>query len=194
MNWALKVKQGKRKGMIILIQKSPFLIGRNVECQLRPASPYVSDRHCELLIEGDQLVVRDCNSTNGTFINSQRIQGRAELHEGDHLKASSLTFVVCLEELKSIEERHLEPESPKLHESVEEDSVEDILLNLDEEDPSPGPVAWRKTWDEDTNSVLDHAREKTAEKSKPGNKPGLGPADVANALLKGHGSLLKKRY
>jgi predicted component of type VI protein secretion system len=193
MKWALKVKQGKCKGMIIPVQKSPFLIGRNVECQLRPASPYISDRHCELLIEGDKLVVRDCNSTNGTFINSQRIQGQVELHKGDHLKFSSLTFVICLENLKPIEKQHFEPASPKLPQPVEEESVEDVLLNLDEEDPGPGPGAWRKIWYEDASSVLNHARERTPENTEQGSEPGLGPSDVANALLKGHGSLLKRR-
>jgi pSer/pThr/pTyr-binding forkhead associated (FHA) protein len=95
MKWALVVDRGQRKGMIIPIEKSPFLIGRNNECQLRPANPYVSGRHCELLIEDDKFVVRDCNSTNGTFINSQRIQGQVELHEGDHLDVGALAFVVC---------------------------------------------------------------------------------------------------
>jgi pSer/pThr/pTyr-binding forkhead associated (FHA) protein len=123
MKWALKVEQGKRKGMIIPVPKSPFLIGRNVECQLRPTNPYISERHCELLTEGDKLVIRDCNSTNGTFINSQLIQGQVELHESDQLKVGSLTFVVCLEDLKPMEEQHFEPAPPKLPEPVEEEAA-----------------------------------------------------------------------
>src|SRR5207244_6431236 len=82
MKWALMVDRGKRKLMMIPIQKSPFLIGRNDECQLRAANPYVSHRHCELLTDDDKIAVRDCNSTNGTFINSQRVEGQVELHEG----------------------------------------------------------------------------------------------------------------
>jgi hypothetical protein len=92
-----------------------------------------------------------------------------------------------------MEEGHFEPAPSKLSRPVEEETVEDILLKLDEEDPGPGPGAWRKTWDEDASSVFDHAREPTAEKAKPGNELGPGPSDVANALLKGHGSLLKRR-
>ncbi len=65
MRWTLMVNEGKHKGLIIPVRKSPFLIGRNNECQLRPANPYVSGRHCELLPEGDKFVVRDC-STTGT--------------------------------------------------------------------------------------------------------------------------------
>jgi pSer/pThr/pTyr-binding forkhead associated (FHA) protein len=77
MKWALMVDRGKRKGMMIPIQKSPFLIGRNDECQLRAANPYVSHRHCELLTEDDKIAVRDCKSTNGTFINSRRSRAKS---------------------------------------------------------------------------------------------------------------------
>jgi pSer/pThr/pTyr-binding forkhead associated (FHA) protein len=105
MKWALKVDRGKRKGMIIPIQKSPFLIGRNNECQLRADNPYVSHHHCELRFNGEKVIVRDCLSTNGTFINSQKIEGEVELHEGDELKIGSLAFVVCREERKPVEDR-----------------------------------------------------------------------------------------
>ena len=98
MKWALMVDRGKRKGMIIPVQKTPFLIGRNDECQLRAANPYVSHRRCELLTEDDKIAVRDCKSTNGTFINSQRVEGQVELHEGDRLKVGSLAFLVCHED------------------------------------------------------------------------------------------------
>src|SRR5262245_53110871 len=130
MKWALMVDRGKRKGMIIPIQKSPFLIGRNDECQLRAANPYVSHRHCELLTEDDKFVVRDCNSTNGTFINSQRVDGLVELHEG----------------LKPIEDEQPERASPKPSRPIDEEAVGDVLLKLDEEDtgqPGPVPGAWR---------------------------------------------------
>src|SRR5262249_5724553 len=119
MKWALMVDRGERKGMIIPIQKSPFLIGRSDECQLRAANPYVSNRHCELLTEDDKFVVRDCNSTNGTFINSQRVDGQVELHEGDCLKVSSLAFLVRQEELKPNQEQQSERVSSKLSRLVE---------------------------------------------------------------------------
>src|SRR6266480_981071 len=66
-----------------------FLTERDSSCSTLtcpvPSHPYVSHRHCELLAEDDKFVVRDCNSTNGTFINSQRVEGQVELHEGDRL-------------------------------------------------------------------------------------------------------------
>ena len=35
--------------------------------------PSVSGRHCEILLRGDEVVVRDLTSTNGTFIKGERI-------------------------------------------------------------------------------------------------------------------------
>jgi pSer/pThr/pTyr-binding forkhead associated (FHA) protein len=196
MKWALMVDRGKRKGMMISIQKSPFLIGRSDECQLRAANPYVSNRHCELLTEDDKFVVRDCNSTNGTFINSQRVDGQAELHEGDCLKVGSLAFLVRQEDLKPIEEQQPERASPKLSRPVEEEAVGDILLKLDEEDagkPGPEPGAWKNTSPESASSQPGPAEEQNAEKSRPEKEPPTRSSDVARGLLKGQDALLKRR-
>jgi pSer/pThr/pTyr-binding forkhead associated (FHA) protein len=193
MKWALMVDRGKRKGMIIPIQKSPFLIGRSDECQLRAANPYVSNRHCELLTEDDKFVVRDCNSTNGTFINSQRVD-QVELHEGDCLKVGALAFLVRQEDLKPIEEQQPERTSPTLSRPVDEETVGDILLKLDEEDtgkPGPEPGAWKNTRTESTNSQPGPVKKQKADKSRPENDP--NPSDVAKGLLKGQGALLKRR-
>jgi pSer/pThr/pTyr-binding forkhead associated (FHA) protein len=176
------VDQGERKGMIIPIQKSPFLIGRNDECQLRAANPYVSHRHCELLTENDKFVVRDCNSTNGTFINSQRVDGLVELHEGDRLKVASLDFLVCLEDLKPIEDDQPERRSPKGSRPVDEEAVGDILLELDEDDtekPGHGPGDRKNTTPEGASSQPGPAKEPKADKSRPENEQTTRPSDVA---------------
>src|SRR5262249_32658914 len=148
MKWALMVDRGKRKGMMIPIQKSPFLIGRSDECQLRASNPYVSNRHCELLTEDDKFVIRDCNSTNGTFINSQRVEAQVELQQGACVKFGSVALLVRKQELNPIEEQHPEPVSPKPSQPVDEEAVGDILLKLDEEDagkPGPEPGDWKNT-------------------------------------------------
>jgi predicted component of type VI protein secretion system len=190
------VDRGKRKGMIIPIQKSPFLIGRSDECQLRAANPYVSNRHCELLTEDDKFVVRDCNSTNGTFINAQRVDGQADLHEGDCLKVGSLAFLVRQEDLKPIEDQQPKRASPKLSRPVDEEAVGDILLKLDEEDagkPGPEPGAWKNTRAEGASSQPGPAKGQRAEKSRPESQPRTRSSDVARGLLKGQDALLKRR-
>ena len=55
MNLALVVMPpGKLEGKAIPITLPRFIIGRDPQCQLRPASPVVSKRHCALLCRGER--------------------------------------------------------------------------------------------------------------------------------------------
>src|SRR5207253_2418866 len=46
--------------------------------------PSISARHCELLLGADEVTVRDCESTNGTFLGGEQIQ-ESRLEEGQTL-------------------------------------------------------------------------------------------------------------
>jgi pSer/pThr/pTyr-binding forkhead associated (FHA) protein len=48
-------------------------IGRVEDNTFQIAEPSVSSHHCEVLLRGSDVVVRDLNSTNGTFINGEKI-------------------------------------------------------------------------------------------------------------------------
>src|SRR5215469_8020576 len=48
-------------------------IGRVEDNAFQIAEPSVSSRHCEILLRGSEVVVKDLNSTNGTFINGEKI-------------------------------------------------------------------------------------------------------------------------
>jgi pSer/pThr/pTyr-binding forkhead associated (FHA) protein len=45
----------------------------------------VSEYHAVIQVIGHQMQIRDLGSTNGTFINANRIQGRADLNWGDDI-------------------------------------------------------------------------------------------------------------
>ena len=93
----LKVIHGASAGKEIKITCSPFVIGRADECHLRPKSDAISRRHCELIVQGDQLILRDLGSKNGTEVNGDRIQGERPLKLGDHLKMGPLEFEVLID-------------------------------------------------------------------------------------------------
>jgi hypothetical protein len=44
-------------------------IGRNEDNTFQIADPSVSSHHCEVVLKGEEVRVRDLNSTNGTYIN-----------------------------------------------------------------------------------------------------------------------------
>lgn len=48
-------------------------VGRMEDNTFQIAHPSVSSHHCEVLLRGNDVVVKDLNSTNGTFIDNQQI-------------------------------------------------------------------------------------------------------------------------
>src|SRR5712691_416231 len=48
-------------------------IGRVEDNTFQIAEPSVSSHHCELLLRGNDVLVKDLNSTNGTFINGEKV-------------------------------------------------------------------------------------------------------------------------
>ncbi len=48
-------------------------IGRLEDNTLQIAEPSVSSHHCEVLVQGNDVLVRDLNSTNGTYIGGEKV-------------------------------------------------------------------------------------------------------------------------
>jgi predicted component of type VI protein secretion system len=88
---------GKQEGKVLTIALPQFVIGRDPQCQLRPASALISKRHCALIQRDGKAFVRDFDSTNGTFVNDQPVKGEVELKHDDRLKVGPLLFQVRLE-------------------------------------------------------------------------------------------------
>jgi len=97
MKLSLVVKaSGKQEGKVIPITLPQFVVGRDPQCQLRPASPMISKRHCALLQRDGKVYIRDFGSTNGTFVNDQPVKDEQELRDGETLKIGPLVFEVRL--------------------------------------------------------------------------------------------------
>ncbi len=60
-------------------------VGRVEENTFQIADPSVSSRHAEILLQGSEILIRDLNSTNGTFINGDKIS-EAILKPGQTLR------------------------------------------------------------------------------------------------------------
>jgi len=95
---------GKQEGKLLEIKKDQFVVGRDPQCHLRPASPLISKRHCAILQREDKAFVQDFGSTNGTFVNDQPVKGEVELHHGDKLAIGPLLFSVRLEATPSVDQ------------------------------------------------------------------------------------------
>lgn len=93
----LKVVGGKQHGSLIPLQTKKFLVGREQDCQLRPSSESVSRHHCVFTLDDFSVRLRDLGSTNGTFVNGQRVQGQAILQPGDRILIGKLEFEIVIE-------------------------------------------------------------------------------------------------
>jgi pSer/pThr/pTyr-binding forkhead associated (FHA) protein len=95
MKLSLVVKAaGAQEGKVLPISLSQFVIGRDPQCHLRPASPMISKRHCALVQRDGKVFIQDFGSTNGTSVNDQPVKNESELHNGDRLKIGPLHFEV----------------------------------------------------------------------------------------------------
>lgn len=88
---------GKSAGQAIPINLAQFVIGRDPQCNLRPGSALISKRHCAVLIKGDEVFVRDFDSTNGTFLNDEPLKGEVSVKNNDILKVGPLEFRLAIE-------------------------------------------------------------------------------------------------
>ena len=48
-------------------------VGRVEDNTFQIAEPSVSSHHCEVLLRGNDVIIKDLNSTNGTFINGEKV-------------------------------------------------------------------------------------------------------------------------
>lgn len=71
-------------------------LGRHESNDLQLTSRTVSNYHAEILNEGGKIVLRDLGSTNGTFVNQERIRLR-QLEAGDGIRIGSHVLTMHLE-------------------------------------------------------------------------------------------------
>ena len=76
------------------IYVNPFQVGRRQDVALTLLSPNVSNLHAELAQQNHALILRDLGSTNGTFVNGNRVQDFAVLSNNDLVQFASVPFRV----------------------------------------------------------------------------------------------------
>ena len=93
-SWALEAKGANGEPWVTPVNTSPFRIGRRDDCELRLPSDSISRLHAEIRWTAQGLWIRDCGSTNGTFVNFHRISDEQQLKPGDVVHFASLEFHV----------------------------------------------------------------------------------------------------
>lgn len=64
-------------------------IGRGADCELRLDDTYASNQHARLFGRNGAWYVEDLGSTNGTFVNDQKLAAPAQIQPGDRIRVGT---------------------------------------------------------------------------------------------------------
>lgn len=88
-------------------------LGRDPKNDFQLDHPSVSARHCEIELRDGELLVRDCGSTNGTFVGGQPVK-EARVRAGQTIRLGQLSILVESTEVTvSIPQFDMADERPK---------------------------------------------------------------------------------
>lgn len=74
------------------LEKSPTVIGRHSDCDLRINATSLSRQHARFQFWGDNIMLEDLGSTNGTYINDQRVLQPTRVGQGDLIRFGNQRF------------------------------------------------------------------------------------------------------
>lgn len=69
-------------------------LGRKEDNSIILNDKFVSSNHAKIYVKGNEIILEDLNSTNGSFVNEQRIAGKIRIGVSDSIRLGSTVFKV----------------------------------------------------------------------------------------------------
>ena len=98
--WMLKANSAPLAGQFFQVGNDST-IGREEGADIIVPLSFVSRIHATLTVKQDKLYIEDANSSNGTFVNNDRVK-RSELHNNDVVRLDEFSFTVVGPEQKDV--------------------------------------------------------------------------------------------
>lgn len=81
-NFLVTMRTGPASGQSFPLEEEST-VGRDLACEIPLSDPEISRRHARFFIREGNVYVEDLGSTNGTFLNGERIATPQQLRKGD---------------------------------------------------------------------------------------------------------------
>ena len=140
-----------------------IVIGRGSDCNLRLSAPQVSRRHCFLRVGRDSVSVTDLDSSNGTFIDGNRITAgkRHDIANGAQLALGPIRFIIHVRSDVAVAEIANSSSTP---ESKRSKAIRDAGAAYDADDSNTIDA---RMGPDDANLQMDYAVEQAGESAEP---------------------------
>jgi len=89
----LTVVGGRSLGRVIKVEGCDVVLGRGSDVQVVIADKGISRNHSKIFCRDDELWIIDLGSTNGTFVNDERIKQPVVLKQGDYVRIGLTTIL-----------------------------------------------------------------------------------------------------
>jgi pSer/pThr/pTyr-binding forkhead associated (FHA) protein len=89
---SLTIADGPQAGVSAQLGVEPVIIGRGSDCQIKLDDDYSSTRHARLFLSDGQWWVEDLGSTNGTYLNGQRLTRPVAAEIGGSIRIGRTTL------------------------------------------------------------------------------------------------------
>ena len=86
------ITSGPKTGLELPLGNEPLTIGRSSESGLVVRDDYTSSHHARLVLWGDQWMIQDLDSTNGTWHDGARVTAPVPVNLGAPIKVGATTF------------------------------------------------------------------------------------------------------
>lgn len=115
--------------------KSISTVGRDNSCDLVITEGFMSRQHARITIRGDEVWIEDLGSTNGTFVNGQRINELVRVEHNDEIRFDTVIYYLR----KSIPATASDA-ATLVHGSTNEVEDSDATVSADDEQGAAGPA------------------------------------------------------
>ena len=96
--WFLIIRTASKNPIIYKIKPGKNILGRKPDQDIVIADEAASREHAEIFFHGGQLVIFDLKSTNGTFVNRERLSKPRVLHAGDQIRIGQQIVTVSFKD------------------------------------------------------------------------------------------------